>query len=95
MAKLRISPQLVTFAQQAPEVEAVLQRIGKGNWDLLLIDVDGNWERSVFASEDRAEAACSKLGVPMHRGWEEEPRMGRRMNRLNAWATPGAKRRAQ
>ena len=93
MSASAVPQSLRKFASIQPEVEAVLQRIGDGTWDLVAIDVDGNWTRWVFPSDAVARSACTTLGIPVHDGWEE-PRMARRMNGLDAWATPGAKRRA-
>ena len=82
------------FVMLHPEVEAVLQRCGLATWDLVLVDVDGNWTRGVFPSDTVAEAVCADLGIRMHRGWEEDPRMARRMNARDHWNTPGGQRRA-
>jgi hypothetical protein len=76
-----------------PEVEAVIQRIGRDTWDLLLIDVDGNWDREVFESKERAEAVANALGVPAHDGWDDD-RLAKRMNRRDNWNQPGGEKRA-
>ena len=94
MSKLKVSPELRKFTQMHPEVEAVGQRIGEGMYDLILIDVNGEWERAVLASEEAARWMAERLDVRFHEGWEEDPRLARRMNALDAWDTPGAKRRA-
>ena len=94
MSKLKVSPELRKFVQMHDEVEAVGQRIGEGMYDLLLIDVAGNWERTVLPSEEAARWMAEQLDVRFHEGWEEDPRLARRMNALDAWNTPGAKRRA-
>jgi hypothetical protein len=75
------------------DVEAVLQRCGLDTFDLVFIDVDGNWTRAVFPSEEEAEAAAGQLGVPLHHGWDDE-RMTRRMNRRDHWNEQGGQRRA-
>jgi hypothetical protein len=75
-----------------PEVEAVLQRCGLDTYDLVLVDVEGNWTRWVFSSEEEAVAVARDLGVSLHRGWDE--RMARRMNRRDHWNVPGGQRRA-
>ncbi|MFN2544331.1 MAG: hypothetical protein ABR600_07150 [Actinomycetota bacterium] len=94
MAKrARIPADLRQFAIVQPEVEAVCQRIGHETWDLLLIDVDGNWTRGVFQSKDEARAIAEQLGLPFHEGWEDE-RMARRMNRRDHWNSPGGQQRA-
>ena len=81
------------FARKARDVEAVLQRIGAGTFDLVLVDADGNWERAVLPTEDSARSFCLGLQIPIHEGWDD-PDLARRINSLDAWATPGAKRRA-
>lgn len=75
-----------------PEVEAVLQRCGLDTYDLVLVDVEGNWTRWVFPSEEEAAGVARDLGVPLHRGWDH--RMTRRMNRRDHWNVPGGQRRA-
>jgi hypothetical protein len=84
---------LYRFVATHPEVEAVLQHVGLRTWDLLLIDVDGNFVRDEFPSPEDAEAACRELGIRMHRGWDD-PRMARRMNRAEHWTRPRGQRRA-
>jgi hypothetical protein len=90
--KLRTPAELRTFAQLRPDVEAVIQRCGRDTFDLLLIDVDGNWTRWVFPSQEVAEAAAADLQVPLHQGWTE--RMAARLNRRDHWTEPGGQRRA-
>lgn len=89
-----ISKDTRAFAAQHREVECVVQRIGHGMVETVLIDVDGAWRPEVFPSVPAAEAACQELGIRFHEGWESDPRMVRRMASLDAWNTPGAKRRA-
>jgi hypothetical protein len=91
--KGRAPNRLRDFAKVRPEVEAILQPVGRGTWDLLLIDVDGTWVRDEFGTPEEAEAACRELGVRMHRDWED-PRLARRMNARDHWNTPGGQRRA-
>jgi hypothetical protein len=74
------------------EVEAVLQQVGLRTWDLVLVDVEGDWVRDEFDSEEAAERACRELGLRMHRGWEDA-RIVRRMNARDHWNTPGGRRR--
>ncbi len=92
MSASTVPSSLRKFVMLQPEVEGVLQRIGHGMWDLVVIDVDGNWTRWVFPSDATAKAAGQQLGIVVHEGWD--PRMTRRMNSLDAWSTPGAKHRA-
>jgi hypothetical protein len=75
-----------------PDVEAVLQRCGRDTWDLVLVDVDGNWTRWVFVSREAAEEASGELGITLHDGWDA--RMTQRMNRRDHWGEPGGQRRA-
>jgi hypothetical protein len=81
------------FAKLHPEAEAVVQHVGLGTWDLVLVDVAGTWVRDEFASEEDAQAACRELGLRLHRGWED-PRIVRRMNARDHWNEPGGQRRA-
>jgi len=90
---IRAPRRLRDFVKLHPEVEAVLQRVGLRTWDLLLVDVEGNWAREEFPSEEAAEAVCRELGIPLNRGWDD-PRMARRMNRRDHWNRPGGQRRA-
>ncbi len=84
--------ELRRFAQLRPDVEAVLQRCGLDTFDLLLIDLDGNWTRWVFPSEALARAVAKDLEVPLSEGWND--RMSRRMNKRDHWNQPGGQRRA-
>ena len=90
---MRAPSGLREFVKLRPEVEAVAQHVGLRTWDLLLIDVDGNWVRDEFPSEEHAEAACRELGIRMHRGWDD-PRMVMRLRRRDHWNRPGGQRRA-
>lgn len=85
--------RLHDFVRLHTEVEAVLQHVGLHTWDLVLIDVEGNWTRDEFASAEEAEGACRALGIRVHRGWDD-PRMARRMNARDHWNRPGGQRRA-
>lgn len=88
-----LDAQMEAFAGAAEGVEAVLQRAGAGTFDLVLIDAAGNWERAVVPTEAIARSFCEDRGIPMHVGWDD-PALAKRVNSLDAWATPGAKRRA-
>lgn len=90
---VRPAGRLVDFVKLRPEVEAVVQHVGRETWDLLLISVDGTWAREEYTSAEAAEAAGGALGVRVHRGWED-PRMARRMNARDHWDTPDGQRRA-
>jgi hypothetical protein len=88
----RTPTELREFVLLRPDVEALLQRCGLDTYDLLLIDLDGNWTRWVFPSEDAAEWVAADLEVPLHHGWND--RMARRMNKRDHWNDPGGQRRA-
>jgi hypothetical protein len=90
----RAPSTLREFAKLRPEVEAVLQRVGRATWDLVLVDVEGNWVRDVFETEAEASAVCAELGIRLHRGWDD-PRLARRMNGRDHWNAPGGQRRAR
>jgi hypothetical protein len=87
-----IPKELRDFKLLRPDVEAVLQRCGLNTYDLLLIDLQGNWTRWVFTSEDAAAAVAEGLDLPLHRGWDD--RMAKRMNNRDHWSQPGGQRRA-
>ncbi len=87
-----VPSRLREFVKLHEEVEGLLQHVGLRTFDLLLIDVGGNWTREEFPSEEHAAAACRALGIRMHRGWDD-PRMARRMNRRDHWNRPGGQRR--
>jgi hypothetical protein len=89
---VRVPTELRRFVQLRPDVEAVLQRCGRETFDLLLIDLDGNWTRWVFTSDRVAREAATDLGVPLHEGWDD--RIARRMNGRDHWNDPGGQRRA-
>jgi len=90
--RARTPSELRRFVLGRPSVEAVLQRCGIETYDLLLIDMDGNWTRWVFTSDDAARAVADDLDVRLHEGWDD--RMARRMNRRDHWNQPGGQRRA-
>lgn len=93
MPRAATPPDLRRFAMLRGDVEAVLQRCGLNTFDLILIDAEGNWTRSVFPSEDVTRGVAADLGVRLHDGWD--PRMVKRMNRRDHWNEPGGQRRAQ
>jgi len=86
--------ELRRFASLHPEVEAVLQRCGRSTWDLLLIDVDGDWVRAVVPSEAAGQTLADRLGVRLHRGFEDA-RLARRMSRADPWSGSSGRRRAR
>ncbi|HEU4354632.1 MAG TPA: hypothetical protein VFT27_03505 [Actinomycetota bacterium] len=90
---VRPAGRLFDFVKLRPEVEAVLQHVGRQTWDLVLISVDGTWVREEYPSVEAAEAASRALGVSVHQGWDD-PRMSRRMDARDHWGGPGGQRRA-
>ena len=64
---VRTPAELRTFVLLRPDVEAVLQRCGLDTYDLLLIDLDGNWTRWVFPSEEAAAAPTTTRSPRPHR----------------------------
>jgi hypothetical protein len=90
----RAPSRLRDFTKLHPGAEGILQRVGAATWDLLVIAVDGTWERAVFPDEASAEAACRELDLRVQRGWED-PRLGRRMNGRDQWNTADGQRRAR
>jgi hypothetical protein len=89
---VRTPAELRRFVWMHSDVEAVLQRCGIDTFDLILIDLDGNWTRWVFPSEEFAEAVADRLEIPLHREWDE--RMVKRMGKRDHWNEPGGQRRA-
>ena len=88
----RTPTELREFVLLRPDVEAVVQRCGLDTYDLLLIDLNGNWTRAVFEGEEGALAAAAELGTPVAEGWTED--LARRMNRRDHWNEPGGQKRA-
>lgn len=87
-----IPGDLVNFTKLRTGVEAVLQRIGRETYDLIVADPDGNWTRAVFPSEEAARHAAEYLEIPLHDGWDE--RTSQRLNRRDHWGEPGGQKRA-
>jgi len=88
----KIPREVREFAKYHADAEAVIQRIGRNLFDLVVVDPDGNWVRAVFPAEEDARDAADRLGVRAHDGWNE--RMSARMNRRDHWGEPGGQRRA-
>ena len=93
MRSARASGRLREFAKLHREVEGVVQRCGRETFDLLLIDVEGNWTRDIVASAEEAAAAGRDLGIRLHDGWDDA-RVVRRMSRRDHWGQPEGQRRA-
>lgn len=91
--RTRAPARLREFAKLHPGAEAVIQRIGRGSVDLLVVAVDGTWTREVVASTEAAAAICGELDLRRNEGWDD-PRIARRMQRRDHWATPDGQRRA-
>jgi hypothetical protein len=88
-----IPARLREFVKLHPQVEAVIQHVGLATWDLLAIDVAGNWTREEFPTREAAEAACAWLGIRAHDGWDDD-RLTRRMNGRDHWAASDGQHRA-
>jgi hypothetical protein len=84
---------LTEFVKLHRQVEGVMQHVGLGTWDLLLVDATGLWDRDEFPTKEAAEEACRVLAIPSHDGWGD-PRLVRRMNGRDHWSTPDGQRRA-
>ena len=82
------------FVKLRPEVEGVIQHVGRATWDLLLVDVTGLWVRDEVGSREEALRTCSALGIRAHDGWDEV-RLARRMNARDHWNSPDGQRRAR
>ena len=91
--RVRPPTALVEFAKLHPEVEAVIQHVGRETWDLVLVDVTGLWVREEVPTAEAAEAVCERLGVRVHRGWDD-PRIVRRFGARDHWSSPDGQRRA-
>jgi hypothetical protein len=92
VARLKTPSELRRFVMLRADVESVVQRIGDSTYDLVLVDVDGNWTRWVFVSEDHAKRVAADLGIPVHDGWDG--RISQRINRRDHWNEPGGQHRA-
>lgn len=74
-------------------MDAIVQRIGRDTWDLVLVDQQGSWQRAVLSSKEACEAIAKELGVQPHDGWDDES-IAKRMNRRDHWNEPGGQKRA-
>ncbi len=92
MAEDRPAREAKRFAHARGSVDAVVQRIGHGTWDLILIDGDGAWDRWVFGSKESAAAAAQGAGAAVHEGWTDE--LSQRVTRRDEWRAPDGARRA-
>ena len=80
------------FAEVHGPLDAVLQRVGRRTFELILIDSRGEWIPTVFDSEEVARAAAGELGATLHEGWSED--LAHRVGGRDAWASVDARRRA-
>jgi hypothetical protein len=91
---VRVPSDLEAFVRERDGVEAIVQRIGRDTFDLLLLDEEGNWTRGVFASEEECREIAGALGVErVHEAWDDEA-LAKRMNRRDHWNDPGGQKRA-
>jgi hypothetical protein len=93
MARVRVASSLREFVKLRPQVEGVLQHVGRETWDLMLIDATGDWVRDVFPAPEVARAVAERLGIRVHEGWDDA-RIARRMHNRDHWSTPDGQRRA-
>ena len=85
--------KLRRFAEGREGLDAVIQRIGRDTWDLVVVDAEGNWTREVATSKEACVAAAEAVGATVHDGWDDES-LAKRMNRRDHWNQPGGQRRA-
>jgi hypothetical protein len=93
MGSPKIPYRLTEFVKLHRQVEGVIQHVGLGTWDLLLIDASGLWDRDEFSTEEAANDACLHLGIRAHYGWDDA-RLARRVNARDQWNSPDGQRRA-
>ena len=93
MSGAKVPYHLGEFVKLHPQVEGVIQHVGRETWDLLLVDVTGLWDRDEFPSAEAAAAAGRALGIAVHDGWDD-PRIARRMTGRDQWNSPDGQRRA-
>lgn len=93
MPRASVPGHLSEFVKLHRQVEGVVQHAGLANWDLLLVDVTGLWDRDEFPTRDAAEAAGRQLGIRLHEGWDD-PRIARRMNVRDHWNAADGQHRA-
>jgi hypothetical protein len=89
---MALPPEFRSFASSREGVEAVIQRLGAGTYDLVLVDSEGNWTRAILPSEEAARRTCEELGLSVSTGWDDA--VSQRVNELDTWSSPGATRRA-
>ena len=92
MRGLRVPAHLSEFVKLHRQVEGVVQHVGLANWDLLLVDVTGLWDREEFPTKEAAESAGRQLAIRLYDGWDD-PRFARRMNARDHWNTPDGQHR--
>ncbi len=89
----RVPAHISEFVKLHRQVEGVIQHAGLANWDLLVVDVTGLWDREEYPTQRAAEAAGRALGIRVHDGWDD-PRLTRRMNARDHWNTTDGQHRA-
>ena len=80
------------FLDGRADVEAVLQRAGRGTFDVVFVDGAGEWAHWVVESEEAAAALAEEAGVPLQRDWT--PTLSRRVNDHDPWKDPRGQHRA-
>jgi hypothetical protein len=66
MARVRVASSLREFVKLRPQVEGVLQHVGRETWDLVLIDATGDWVRDVLPTPEAAREVAGSLGIRVH-----------------------------
>jgi hypothetical protein len=89
----RVPYHLREFVKLHPQVEGVIQHVGRETWDLLVVDVEGLWDRDEFPSAEAARSAAAALRIPAHDGWTD-PRIARRLTGRDQWNSSDGQRRA-
>lgn len=92
MSRSQAPSTLRDFASAEPDCRAVLQRVGAGIHDLVLISGNGRWARAEFETVEAAREAASSLGLEVAEGWDDAA--SRLLNERDNWSTPDGQRRA-
>jgi methionine synthase II (cobalamin-independent) len=72
------------FVARRDETEAIVNRIGLNDAQLVLVDGEGRWQRWVYHSVEEAKEVAESLGVEVHVGeYPEQTRV-----RMNSYRRP-------
>lgn len=58
-----VDPREFTSRYGVEGTDAVLIRIGRSGWQLVLVAADGSWEKWVYPDQDAAGAAARAVGI--------------------------------